>query len=119
MMWGVPQGHVYLVGGVTDMRKSIDGLALLVAEELELNPVCPNCFVFCNRGKDKLKILQFDVNGFWLHYKRLENSRFVWPRDVSDQTAVQVTVRQLRWLLDGLEWHKAIAHQPLSQREVR
>jgi transposase len=118
MMWNTPQGHVYLVGGVTDMRKSIDGLSLVVAEELELNPVGPHCFVFCNRSKDKLKILQFDVNGFWLHYRRLEKGRFEWPRDESDQKAVQVTMRQLRWLLDGLQWQKAIAHQPLDRREV-
>ncbi len=117
-MWSALQGKVYLATGVTDMRKSIDGLSLVVAETLALEPVGPHWFVFCNRGRDKLKILQFDLNGFWLHYRRLEKGLFVWPRDHQDQHALEVSARQLRWLLDGLQWHKAVAHQPLKQRHI-
>lgn len=54
------------------MRKSIDGLAGIVENELELNPLEPALFVFCNRGRDKIKILYWENNGFVLWYKRLE-----------------------------------------------
>ncbi|MCQ5365013.1 IS66 family insertion sequence element accessory protein TnpB [Anoxybacillus salavatliensis] len=67
---------VYLAQGATDLRKSIDGLAAIVQETFELNPFSSCLFVFCNRSRDKLKILQWDHNGFWLHYRRLEKGTF-------------------------------------------
>ncbi|WP_082008409.1 IS66 family insertion sequence element accessory protein TnpB [Photobacterium gaetbulicola] len=59
-----PAGNVYLATGITDMRKSINTLGLLVEDMLELNPVGPHWFVFCNRRRDKLKILPWDTNDF-------------------------------------------------------
>jgi transposase len=118
-MWNTPQGKVYLATGHVDFRKSINGLALLVAETLELDPVSTNWFVFCSRGRDKLKILQWDTNGFWLHYRRLEQGKFHWPRDANDQQCLAVTARELRWLIDGLNWQDAVAHRALSRRDVR
>jgi len=56
--------RVYLARGSTDLRKSIDGLAILVKEGFDLDPFSPSLFVFCNRGRDKLKILYWDHNGF-------------------------------------------------------
>ncbi|WP_428477057.1 IS66 family insertion sequence element accessory protein TnpB [Photobacterium japonica] len=109
-----PTGNVYLATGSTDMRKSINTLGLLVEDVLEHNPVGPHWFVFCNRRRDKLKILQWDTNGFWLHYRRLENGKFQWPRHPQDTVAMEITARQLRWLLDGLNWQNAVAHQPIN-----
>ncbi|WP_368494306.1 IS66 family insertion sequence element accessory protein TnpB [Bacillus toyonensis] len=60
---------VYLAQGATDLRKSIDGLTAIVNEEFELDPFSPCLFVFCNRSRDKLKILVWEHNGFWLHYR--------------------------------------------------
>ena len=71
--------NVYLAPGVTDMRKSIDGLSLMVSEILELDSFSENLFVFCNRERNKLKILHWQTNGFWLYYRRLEKGRFNWP----------------------------------------
>ncbi|WP_445667394.1 IS66 family insertion sequence element accessory protein TnpB [Paenibacillus sp. FSL H8-0034] len=51
------------------MRKSIDGLAALVQEGLGLNPFSSCLFVFCNRERNKLKILYWEHNGFWLYYR--------------------------------------------------
>ena len=75
-------GHtvsVWLVAEPTDMRKSIDGLAQLVVDSLDRQPVSGEVFAFSNRGRDKVKLLWYDRNGFWLAYKRLERSRFRWP----------------------------------------
>ena len=69
---------VYLACGATDLRRSIDGLALVVQTELKLNPFEKALFVFCNKQMNKLKILHFD-EGFWLYYYRLEKNRFKWP----------------------------------------
>lgn len=118
-MWDSPLGKVYLAPGATDMRRSINGLSLMVAETLGLDPVSPHWFVFCSRGGDKLKILHWQTNGFWLHYRRLEEGRFRWPHDAGDTAALEITARELRWLLDGLNWQTTIAHRAMPAREVR
>ncbi len=109
--------QVYLACGGTDMRKSIDGLAVLVKEVFALDPFSPCLFVFCNRQRDKLKILQWDRNGFWLHYRRLERGRFKWP-DKADGGTVAVSRRELRWLLDGLSLVQRHAHSKVTARTV-
>ena len=113
-----PTGNVYLATGVTDMRKSINTLALLVQEVFDMNPVSPHWFVFCNRQRDKLKILHWDTNGFWLHYRRLESGTFQWPTHQKDHHALSVTSRQLRWLLEGLHWKNQAAHQAIISQKI-
>ena len=109
---------VYLVPGVTDMRKSIDGLSLIVSEVLELDPFSESLFVFCNRGRNKLKILHWQTNGFWLYYRRLEKGRFNWPRQDAPDQAIALTRRELNWLLDGLPVEQKKAHQPLRYQSA-
>lgn len=70
---------VYLSCSKTDMRKSIDGLAAIVQGSFDLDPFTGALFVFCNGNKDKIKILQWDKDGFALYYKRRERGRFCWP----------------------------------------
>lgn len=108
---------VYLAGGVTDLRKSIDGLAVLVKEVYDLDPFSPCLFVFCNRQRDKLKVLEWDHAGFWLHYRRLERGRFQWP-DSSHDGPVAVSRRELRWLLDGLSITQRQAHPKVTAKNV-
>lgn len=95
--------RVYLATGATDLRKSIDALSLLVVEVLEGDPLSSHLFCFCNRARDKVKILHWAGNGFWLYYKRLEQGRFRWPATTPRGAALELSVRELRWLLDGLE----------------
>ncbi|WP_295389467.1 IS66 family insertion sequence element accessory protein TnpB [uncultured Thiodictyon sp.] len=103
--------RVYLALGATDMRKSIDGLAALVVDVLQQDPCTAQVFVFCNRGRNKLKVLCWQRNGFWLCYRRLERERFRWPSVRDDAAAVTVTTRELRWLLDGLQWQRIEGHR--------
>lgn len=70
---------VYLACGATDMRKSINGLSSIVQSKFELSPFETVLFVFCNRTRDRLKILAWEENGFWVHFKRLERGHFMWP----------------------------------------
>ena len=107
-------GQVHLAPGATDMRKSIDGLAAVVSAVFDLDPFSNRWFVFCNRRRDKLKILHWDHNGFWLHYRRLERGRFKWP--IQSGAALSITRRQLQWLLDGLSIEQKRAHRPVHAR---
>ena len=108
--------RVYLACGSTDMRKSIDGLAVLVKEGFELDPFSSCLFVFCNRQRDKLKILHWEHNGFWLHYRRLERGKFQWPSDNS--ATLKISNRELRWLLDGLSLRQPKAHLEVKARTI-
>jgi transposase len=106
-------GKVYLAAGASDLRRSIDGLSVLVSEVLEQDPLSEHWFVFCNQARDKIKILHYDRNGFWVHYKRLEQGRFRWP-----QAPVVIGWRELGWLLEGLELGQPRAFKALSARLV-
>lgn len=108
--------RVYLATGFTDLRKSIDGLAALVQEGLQLDPFSPCLFVFCNRGRDKLKMLYWEHNGFWLFYRRLERGTFHWPE--SREHKVTISPRELRWLLDGLSLTQREAHKRVQAETV-
>lgn len=110
--------EIYLATGITDMRKSIDGLALIVSEIMALDPFSESLFVFCNRGRDKLKILHWQTNGFWLYYRRLEKGRFNWPREGSPGQTLSLTRRELNWLLDGLPIEQKAAHPSLRYESM-
>ncbi len=77
---------------------------------------------FGNRRRDRVKILGWSRNGFWLLQKRLESERFIWPRD--NQRVMELTVQQLHWLLEGIDLvamrgHRNIALQTRGVRELR
>lgn len=69
---------IYLCVDAVDFRKSINELAALVEAELELSVFNGALFVFCNKSRDKLKLLYWDKTGFALWYKRLDKNRFKW-----------------------------------------
>lgn len=92
--------QVYLYAEPVDMRKAIDGLSALVEREMALPPNMDALFVFCNRGRDKIKLLCWERNGFIVWYKRLEKQRFRWPR-VGE--TLSLSGQELNWLLDGFD----------------
>jgi len=104
--------RVYLAAGSTDMRKQINGLSIMVADHLEMDPLTGHLFVFCNRRRNMIKVLYWDRNGFCLYVKRLEKHYFKWPERISE--VCEIDSRQLNWLLDGLEVHQAKAHGTLA-----
>ncbi|KND57459.1 Mobile element protein [Candidatus Paraburkholderia schumanniana] len=91
---------VYLHRDSVDFRMGINGLSILVEQAMRLNPMASALFVFGNRRRDRIKILGWGGNGFWLFLKRLEADRFIWPN--AGET-VSLSVEQLHWLLDGID----------------
>ena len=97
-----PSVRVYLASGVTDLRKSVDGLSALVISTLSLDPFSGHLFLFRNRSGDRVKILVWDRSGFWVLYKRLEKGTFAWPKEASP-TGVELSIGELTLLLEGLD----------------
>lgn len=102
-MLGVPLGtRIWLVAGVTDLRKGFDGLAAQVQTALIGDPFCGHLFVFRGRRGDRIKVLWWDGDGMCLYAKRLERGKFVWLR--TEQGKVHLTAAQLSMLLEGIDW---------------
>jgi len=109
---------VYVCRDRVDLRKSIQGLSVLVEQTLGLDPFAPRLFVFCGRRRDKIKILYWERSGFVLWYKRLEKARFAWPDRDADEAGLVMTGRELNWLLDGLDVFRMRPHETLRYESV-
>lgn len=98
---------IYLHRDFVDFRKAINGLAALVKDELNRDAYTGALFLFCNKAKDKLKILYWDKTDFAFWQKCLEKQKFKWPSK-SSETEFSLTAEQLNWLLSGYD---VLGHQ--------
>ena len=109
--------RVYLACGHTDMRKSINGLAAIVEGSFKMDPFDGALFVFCNRNRDRVKILEWDEDGFWLYFKRLEKGHFRWPAPGEDAT-MTLTGEELSYLLGGTRVELKLRRNEVFERQV-
>lgn len=93
--------RIFIRPGRTDMRKAISGLTILVEQEMHLNAFEKNIFLFCGISKRNLKALFWDKNGFCLLQKKLEQDRYVWPKN--ELQVQQLTHDDLDLLLQGFD----------------
>jgi transposase len=108
---------VYLACGYTDMRKSINGLSAIVEGSFKLDPFDGALFVFCNRNRDRLKILEWDGDGFWLYFKRLEKGHFRWPNDAGGAT-MTLTGEELAIMLGGAKVELKLRRNEVTERRA-
>ena len=110
-MFNVDGMKVLFYATPIDMRNSINGLSMKVVQHISSEVQLGTFYVFYNKGKDKLKILYWERNGFCLWYKRVEKQRF----KISEMSVtIEMTLQQLRWILDGLDYTKLQGHKPLK-----
>jgi transposase len=103
-----PSVRIYLARGATDMRKAIDGLRAVTEHVLREDSQSGHLFVFCNRRRDRIKILYWESSGFWLLHKRLEKGTFAWPAPASmTDTKIELSAPELSALLGGIDLNKA------------
>lgn len=103
--------QVYLHREPIDFRAGINSLAIVVEQSMGLDPFQRAVFAFCNRRRDRIKLLIYDRSGFWMLLKRLEADRFHWPR--SQDAVLTLTTEELHWLLDGI--NIAAVRHPVRQ----
>jgi transposase len=96
--------RIWIVAGVTDLRRGFIGLSAMVQTALQENPFSGQVFVFRGRRGDLVKLLWFDGDGLCLFAKRLERGRFIWPK--VETGTVSLTRAQLSMLLEGIDWRR-------------
>ncbi len=99
------------------MRKQINGLAAIVEGSFGLGLYDGAIFVFCNRNRDRVKILEWDGDGFWLYFKRLEKGRFRWPTQGAGET-MTLTGEELAILLGGAKVELKLRREEVFERGV-
>jgi transposase len=100
-----PAVKLFVARDVVDMRKAFDGLAALVRDVLEEDPLSGHLFIFFNRRGDRVKILWWDRSGYWLLAKRLESGTFVLPKSASGESSktLKMTSSELTLVLEGID----------------
>ena len=93
--------RIFIHKGFVDMRKSINGLSVIVAEEMKLDLKSSSLFIFTNKRRTHMKILYFDKSGFAMWLKRLEGTKFSWPKKI-EKEVIEVEAKDLELLLEGL-----------------
>ena len=109
--------RVFLACGKTDMRKNINGLSILVENSFNLDPFDGALFVFCNRSRNRIKILEWDGDGFWLYFKRLEKGHFRWP-EPGTETTMLLSGDELNILLGGARIELKLRRNEVFERKI-
>jgi transposase len=99
------------------MRKQINGLAAIVEGSFNLDPFDGALFVFCNRSRDRVKILEWDGDGFWLYFKRLEKGHFKWPT-LEEEATMTLTGEELTYLLGGTRIELKLRRNEVFERKI-
>ena len=100
-----PSVRIFLCLIPTDMRRSFDGLANMATEVCGSSPFSGHLFVFCNRRQDRIKILYWDVDGYALWYKRLEEGTFRFPK--GGEGRLEMNAEDLWGMLSGIDLQSA------------
>jgi len=106
--------RIFIRPGQTDLRKAVNGLAVMAEGKMGGEPFSGNVYLFCNRERKLLKALWWDRNGFWLSQKRLEKDKYPWPE--TEEEARELSAEELSMLLKGIDFFKA--HKELHYKKV-
>lgn len=97
--------------GHTDMRKGFDSLSGIVTEQMRLNPLNNNIYVFVNRRRTQMKLLQWEGDGFSLYYKRLEKGTFELQVAQNNSCYISISLQQLQMIFQGVSIKRNYRHK--------
>jgi len=108
------KAKIFIRPGHTDLRKAVNGLAIIIEQGMEGEPFSGNVYLFCNRERKLLKAVWWDRTGFWLSQKRLEKEKYPWPE--TSEAVQELSEEELSMLLKGIDFFKA--HKALFYKNV-
>lgn len=100
----------FLYQGIADMRKSFDGLGGIVRQQMQMNLLAGDVYIFINKRRNQIKLLRWDNDGFCIYHKRLEKGTFEIPL-AGDGNTVTLTALSLQLILDGIQL-KSVKRRP-------
>jgi len=115
MFWTPTHLQFFLYRHPTDMRQSFDGLSGLVINHLKQNPLSGDVYVFLNKRKNRIKLLLWNGDGFWIFYKRLEKGTFQIPQNATNAPSLELAYEQLLMMLQGIDLD-LVKHRPRYRR---
>lgn len=95
--------QIFLSSRPVDFRKQFDGLCGEVMDYMGKDPQDGSLFVFYNKRRDRMKLLWFQSDGFWLFYKRLAVGTFQVPDNTQGDKGVHLTADQLQLIISGID----------------
>ncbi len=95
--------RIFVYSGPADMRKGFNGLSGLVAEHFDVELLSGHLFLFCNRSRDRIKLLYWDNDGLAIWYKRLESGSYQLPLSDEQSSALEIDQTKLSLLLSGID----------------
>jgi transposase len=104
--------HIWIVAGVTDMRRGFTGLSATVQTALDKNPLAGDVYIFRGRRGDLIKILWHDGDGLCLLAKKLDRGKFTWLK--TESGTASLTRAQLSMLCEGIDWRRPVRSAPLT-----
>lgn len=109
--------NIYLHRDPVDFRKAVNGLSIIVQEQMGHSLFSRSLFVFCNKTRTQIKVLYWDETGFVLWQKKLEKEKFKWPRKHQHKT-VTLTHEEWCWLLRGFNLTAMKPHEALFFKDL-
>ena len=106
--------RIFIRPGSTDLRKAVNGLAVIIEQQMKGEVFSGDVYLFCNKQRKLLKALWWDKTGFWLCQKRLEQAKYPWPKTI--EAVRELNKEQLIMLLDGIDFFNA--HKTLYYKKV-
>jgi transposase len=97
-----------------DMRWGVDGLALWVQQHLGCAPCDGTAYLFCNKARNRIKLICWDGNGVWLCARRLNQGSFHWA--TSTDLSFTLDLAQWQWLIAGVDWQRLHAQVDRNMR---
>lgn len=106
---------MWACAGSTDLRKGFDSLVALVQQQLRLDALSGDCFLFVSRDRRTAKVLTWDGTGLCIYQKRLGRGRFAALTARAGEATVRLTTTELSLFLEGANLRGRL---PLSPAQI-
>jgi transposase len=114
MLIDLSKARIFIRPGNTDLRKAVNGLSVMIEQEMSGEPFSGNVYLFCNKERKLIKAIWWDKTGFWLSQKRLEKEKYPWPQTI--EAVKELSGEELSMLLKGIDFFAA--HKTLYYKKV-